>query len=136
MQSEPELKGLAKRIERASGTLAKVNVRRRTFGGWIVSDHELDSLSTASDVNSLHFGLLGIAFGAALSLGITIKTVAFADVYVYSAFWAAFLVASFATLYFAVTAYLSRRKAKTLVQAIKTESVTRQSEFFDSEFTT
>jgi len=131
MEHRPEPEGLAKRVARASGMLASVSVRRRTFGGWIVSDQELGSLSTASDVNSLHFGLFGIAFGAALSLGITIKTVPIIDVYTYFAFWSGFLVTSFATLYFAITAFLSRRKAKTLVDTIKTESVTRESEFFD-----
>jgi hypothetical protein len=131
MRANSDLQGLAKRVERASGTLAKVSVRRRTFGGWIVSDQELGSLSAASDLNSLHFGLFGITFGAALSLGITIKTVPITDVYTYFAFWAGFLVTGLFSIYFAVTAFLSRRKSKTLVETIKTESFTRESEFFD-----
>ena len=131
MAAEPEIKGLAKRLDRASGALARVRVRRRMFGGWIVSDQELESLKSAADANSLHFGLFGIAFGAALSLFITIKTVTFTDVYTYFAFWSGFLVTSFATLYFAVRAMLSRRATKTLVDTIKSESLTRESEYFD-----
>lgn len=96
-----------------------------------MSDQELESLKSAADTNSLHFGLFGIAFGAALSLLITIKTVTFTDVYTYFAFWSGFLVTSFAAVYFAVRALLSRQATKNLVTTIKNESVTRESEYFD-----
>lgn len=96
-----------------------------------MSDQELESLKSSGDANSLDFGLFGVAFGAALTLGITIKTVPIDNVYTYFAFWAGFLVTSFATIYFAVRAVLSRRATSALVATIKTESVTRESELFE-----
>src|SRR5437867_4307505 len=114
MRSESEIKGLTKKLDRASGALASVRVRRITFGGWIVSDQELESLKSAADTNSLDFGLFGVAFGAALTLGITIKTVAIVDLYAYFAFWAGFLVTSLAALYFAIRSILSHRATNAL----------------------
>lgn len=128
---QPENKPTPFIPEPVDSPLATVGVRRRRIGAWIVTHLELESLRSASLMNSVYFGLFGIAFGAAVSLIITIKSAVFNDAFTYAVFWAAFLLMVFLTLLFAALTIIGFKKASNLVEQIKTESGKREDEILD-----
>ncbi len=112
--------------------LARVQVRPRMIGAWIVSDQELESLRTASWVNATYFGLFGIALGAAISLITTLETVAITNVYAFTAFWGVFIITCFFTVLFLIMGIIQFLKTKHLVDKVKEESPNRASDFIDT----
>jgi predicted phage tail protein len=75
-----------------------------------------------SALGTLMTTFLGISVGAAIALGLTIKTVAIPDVYTYMAFWAGFLVSlGFSVILLGVSIWLCARAASD-VNRIKAES--------------
>lgn len=78
---------------------------------------ELDRLSSIQ--NSLHVAFFGVAFGAALSLGITLSTVEISSPRVLAAYWGIFVCSTLLAIYFFVRGLLDWRESKQQIQTIK-----------------
>jgi hypothetical protein len=94
----------------------------RRFKTWIVSDRELNTIGFLSALDTVLVTALGIAAGAALTLGITLNTVDIPVVQTRSNYVAAFIVAlGFTSLLFVFAAVSLIRKFLD-VRKIKKES--------------
>jgi hypothetical protein len=69
-----------------------------------LSETELETIASPSA--SIHFGFFGVAFGAVVSLLITVSTVDIASPKMFAAFIAGTVLSGLATLYFGVRAIL------------------------------
>lgn len=103
-------------------------VMPREFRSYIVSERELRSLGLTSAAGSLFTALLGIAIGAAISLGITLRTVDIPEGKTYTAFWVGFLMSLFASFAFLVLSAVMRIRSFLEVRTIKRESEERRRE--------
>ena len=94
----------------------------RRFTTWILSDRELNTIGFLSAIGTVLVTALGIAAGAALSLGITLNTVSIPGVQTRANYVAAFIVAlGFTSLLF-VCATVSLTWTFLDVRKIKKES--------------
>lgn len=100
----------------------------RKFKHYILSERELHSIGTMSAAGSLFTALFGIAIGAAVSLGITLKTVDIPLGKTYTAFWVAFIVSLFSSAVFGGLSILMCIRSFLDVRTIKRESEERQRE--------
>lgn len=124
---QPENKSSAGRIEpetpesRVTSPVAHDLMPRR-FKNFIVSERELSTLGFMSAVGTLLTTFLGVFVGAAISLGITIKTVDMPADKTYFAFWAGFLVSfSLSVILLGISVLMCIRAARD-VGRIKAES--------------
>jgi hypothetical protein len=78
---------------------------------------ELDRLSSAQ--NSLHVAFFGVAFGTALSLGITLSTVEISRPRVLAAYWGIFICSTVLAIYFFVRGLLDWRASRQQIRTIK-----------------
>jgi hypothetical protein len=101
-----------------------IDVMPRRVAMYRLFETELDSLGSAQ--NSVHLAFFGLAFGAALALGITLLTVDISNPKTYAAFWASLLVSMAGTLYCGVRAAFDWRKAKENIRKIKEQNPKRE----------
>jgi|SRR5947209_5189945 len=94
----------------------------RRFKDWIVSDRELSTIGFMSAIGGLLTTFLGICVGAAISLGLTLKTVDVPVGKTYMAIWAAFLVSVFLSVLLLIGTFLVFRRAAKDVRYIKEDS--------------
>ena len=101
-----------------------IDVMPRRVAMYRLFETELDSLGSAQ--NSVHLAFFGLAFGAALALGITLLTVDISSTKTYAAFWASLLVSVLGTFYFGLRAFFDWRKAKQNIRSIKEQNPKRE----------
>ena len=85
-----------------------------------ILEQELETL--ASGYSSVHLALFGIAFGATVSLGITLKTVPMLDPLGHG-FFTATLVLGLAAVYCGIRAVLDQLRTRKLVKQMRKETV-------------
>ena len=100
----------------------------RRFKNYIVSERELHSLGFMSAAGSLFTALFGVAFGAALVLGITLNTVNVPAGKIYTAYWVGFLVSVISAVCFFGLSVMMFIRSFLDVRTIKRESEQRQRE--------
>lgn len=93
---------------------------------YYVQENELDTIGSSSGDSSLYMGFAGIASGAALTLGVTLSTVDIANPKTYAAYWGAFIVTLFCSLFLIVKSIQSYRKSRKEVQRIVEQSQNRE----------
>jgi hypothetical protein len=96
-----------------------ISLQRRNVNMHYVFEHELDNLGTANIQASINLGLFGISFGAAVSLWITVLTVAFADQSTANLIIAIAVALSLLSVYLGARCYFDVRKARKQLEAIK-----------------
>ena len=94
----------------------------RRFKNYIVSERELSTIGFMSAVGGLLTTFLGIATGASISLGITLKTVDIPAGKTYLAMWAGFLVSLFASVLLLCLTIVMALRAANDVRDIKEQS--------------
>ena len=94
----------------------------RRFKDWIVSDRELSTIGFMSAIGGLLTTFLGICVGAAISLGVTLKTVDIPVGKTYMAMWAGFLVSAFLSVLLLIGTLLMFKRAANDVKYIKADS--------------
>jgi hypothetical protein len=119
--SSPQPDGQIKASTQGEGGYAVITHRKRVFEVYHVLKEDLNRL--ASGFVSVHFGLLGIMVGAALSMIITYVTVPLAEP-LKTRFWAASLIFSIGAIYCAIMAFRDWRAACNEVERIKRETTT------------
>lgn len=99
----------------------KIAYPQRSTKVFQVFEYELDSLTSVS--NSLNLTIAGIAFGAALTLFVTLTTVTtWNSAYMYATYVAVFVVSILALVTFGVRAISDFKKARREIKRIKEES--------------
>jgi VIT1/CCC1 family predicted Fe2+/Mn2+ transporter len=101
----------------------KIAYLQRSTKVFQVFEHELDSLGSMS--KSLNLTFAGVAFGAALTLLVTLTTVtSWNSPYMYATYVAVFVVSILALMVFGVRAGMDIRNANKEKKRIKEESPT------------
>jgi hypothetical protein len=101
-----------------------IDIMPRRVAMYRVFETELENLGSAQ--NSVHLAFFGIAFGAALTLSVTLITVDINNSKTYASFWASLLVSVGASFYFGLRALFDWRKAKRHVRDIKEQNSKRE----------
>ncbi len=82
-----------------------------------VSEQELDAFGSVQ--NSVNLAFSALAFGAWLTLTVTLATVQITNPYTYAAFWGGFWISLVLTGYFGIRAFLDFRHSRTHISSIK-----------------
>ena len=120
-----EIKGLVVERERADSLIASDLMPRR-FKNWIVSDRELNTLGLMSAGGTALSAFLGVFVGAAISLGLTLKTVEMPVDKTYVFMASGFLVSVCLSVVLGIFLVLTLIRTSRDVKAIKAESEQEQ----------
>ncbi len=124
---EQENKSLVTRIEpETPESPVTISFKRRNVDMYYVFAQELETLGSSSLQGSLHIALFGIGFGAAVSLWVTVATVAITNPFIYATFFAVASVFSLLTLYFGIRSVIDLINARKQVKLIKEASPNRE----------
>lgn len=94
-----------------------VRSRRRTLTMCSVTETELDTIAALG--NSINLAFFGISVGAAVSFGITLKTVPIADPATLATFASFTALSSAGTIYFGIRSAIDYRAAQKKLNDIK-----------------
>jgi len=124
---EPENQTLVTQIKMETAeSPVTISYRRRNVDMYYVFGQELDAIGSSSIQSSLHLAFFGAAFGAALSLWVTIATVEIIKPRTYGAFFAAALLSTVMAIYFLIRSVIDWRYATQHVKTIKEASPKRE----------
>jgi hypothetical protein len=99
--------------------LTVIKYRKRSLQMYPLLEQELQTL--VSGYGSVHLGLFGAAFGASVSLGVTLETVPMADSLRHD-FFTATLVLVLASVYCGVRAILDGVRSRKLIKQLRKET--------------
>jgi hypothetical protein len=100
--------------------LTTVSYRKRQLVMYPVQKHEFEIL--ASGYSSIHLGLAGCFFGAAITIGVTIGSVALPEA-AHRVFTDCLIITIIATLYCGLMAIRDYRNSKKVVGSIRSETI-------------
>lgn len=79
----------------------------------------MEALYTSGNLKTVDMAMFSLAFGAFLTILVTLATVDIANARTNAVFWAALIVAGLASVFFALRAIIAWRSALRSLQAIK-----------------